>query len=192
MDAAFDLAVEELESAVSSGQVIPEAVKSCLIREFREGIIRKASERRLMSGKRSAEAVDAAVAKALNAQRTVRDLLKSNDLERGKIEADRILAREGIQLDKSGLEYHSLAGDLLGALVLALDIIADQEQGIPYDPEAPRLIKVPAPSEQVIGNLRREQVQEDNTLSCKVAAGKARFHQNEAPAASDRCGGFCS
>jgi hypothetical protein len=50
MDAAFDLALEELEQIVRAGQVLPDAVKSRFVRELRQEIIDKADGRRLMAG----------------------------------------------------------------------------------------------------------------------------------------------
>jgi hypothetical protein len=125
MDAAFDLALEGMEQIVRSGQVLSEATKNFLVRDLRQEIIGRADDRRLMAGIRSPADMEAAVAKALRAQTAVRELIKRNDLERGKIEADRLLAREGIQLDRSSLEFHQLAKGLLVGMVDALGIVAD-------------------------------------------------------------------
>src|SRR5690349_16197188 len=86
MDAAFDLALKELEQIVRSGQVVSEAVKSRLVRELRQEIIEKAEEHRLMAGIRTPEDIEVAVAKALKLRDTLRNLLARNDLSRGMIQ----------------------------------------------------------------------------------------------------------
>jgi integrase len=160
MDAAFDLALEELEQIVRSGQVLPEAVKSRLVRELRQEIIGRADGRRLMAGVRSPQEVDAAVAKALKAQIAVQGLLARNDLARGKAEADRLLTRDGVRLDTSGLEYHQLARDLLVGMSDAFGVVADHEQGLGLTLDSSLPTNAPA-SSQSNGILTDDQIRED-------------------------------
>jgi hypothetical protein len=161
MDAAFDLALKELEQVVRAGQLVPEAVKSRLVRELRQEIIEKAEDARLTAGFRTPEEIEAAVAKALRLQNAVRGLLSSNDLARGQIEADRLLAREGVQLDRTSPEFRRFAKDVLAGMADAFGIISDNEQGIEYNPDGPRPVRI-AISDQSDGIRTKEQVQADN------------------------------
>jgi hypothetical protein len=130
LDAAFDLAVEAVKRIVRSGQVVPDTVKNGFVRELFREIIEGAHVNRAMGGDRTPGAIEAAIAKAPRLQKTVISLIKANDLERGKVQADRFLVREHIQLDKNSLEYHQLARDLLVGMRDAFGVVADHEQGV--------------------------------------------------------------
>jgi hypothetical protein len=176
MDAAFDLALGELEQIVRSGQVLSDAVKSRLVRELRQAIIDQAEDHRLTAGIRSPAEVEAAVAKALMQQKNIRQLLATTDLARGKVEADQLLAREGLQLDGTSPEYRRFARDVLVGMADAFGIISDHEQGIFYDLDGPRPVRV-AISDQSDGIRTSEQIRDDNAnMKAPFANQSARRH----------------
>jgi Domain of unknown function (DUF6538) len=160
IDAAFDLALEELEQIVRSGQVLSDAVKSRFVRELRQEIIETADANRLMGGRRTSDKIEAAVAIALNRQMTTESLIKTNDLEQGKIHADRLLAAEGVRLDTNGLEYHQLARDLLRSMADAFGIVAGHEEGL--GPELDSSLLRDAPAKVTSDGIRTaDQVRDD-------------------------------
>ena len=178
MDAAFDLALEEVERVVRSGQVLSDAVKSRFVRELRQEMIEKADDHRLMGDIRSPEQIEAAVAKALRLQKIAPELISRNDVQRGMAQADLLLAREGIQLDKSGIEYRRLARDILVGMVDAFGIIADQERGLPDKSDGfppPTIIA----GDEIDGIRTAEQIEQDRSNMRKPFSVHARAFKDE-------------